>query len=348
MSGATILIDRQCTVKGRAMKSLHTRLLSALTLGAIAIAFNVLAFTPRTCLAATSDATEKSNTKAAKPKSFGTPELAVQAFAAAVKAGDVATLRAILGPRGEAILNSGDPVEDKATRERFTSAYEAFHRIDEQGANKAVIVVGKDEWPLPIPLLKYGSAWYFDARAGTEELLNRRIGRDELYTIQSVLAYVDAQQEYYSRNPEKDKLLHYAQKFVSSPNKRDGLYFPTKAGEQPSPLGPLFDAARAAGYAQDDGAKPGPYHGYYYRILKGQGPKAAGGAYDYVINGKMIGGFALVAYPASYGNSGIMTFMVNQDGVVYQKNLGPNTAAVVQKITRFNPDETWNRHEPAK
>jgi hypothetical protein len=300
-----------------------------------------------TSFAASPGAATKAATPADKTKSFATPELAMQALAAAVKSGDIPALRAILGTRAEAILESGDPVEDKASRDRFTAAYEQAHKIDEKGA-KAWIVVGKDEWPLPIPLLKYGSAWYFDARQGKEELLNRRIGRNELYTIQSVLAYVDAQQEYYQRNPQKDKLLQYAQKFISSSGKRDGLYFPTKAGEKPSPLGPLFDARRAAGYVDDAGGKPAPYHGYYYKILKGQGPKAAGGAYDYVVNGRMIGGFGVLAYPATYGNSGIMSFMVNQDGVVYQKNLGPNTAGLAQKINRFNPDETWTRQEAPK
>ena len=297
------------------MNAFHVRLLSAPAMVAILVACAPLALMSGPSFAAAST-TQKATAPGEKTRSFGTPELAMQNFAAAVKSGDMTTLKAILGTRGEAILESGDPVEDKATRDRFTAAYEAFHRIDEQGANKAVIVVGKDEWPLPIPLLKYGSAWHFDVRAGKEELLNRRIGRNELWTIQSVLAYVDAQQEYYSRNPDKDKMLQYAQKFVSSPKKRDGLYFPTKADEKPSPLGPLFDARRAAGYVEDGGGKPGPYHGYYYRILKGQGPKAAGGAYNYVVNGKMIGGFAVLAYPASYGNSGIMTFVVNQDGVV--------------------------------
>ena len=329
------------------MTSLDQRLISALAVIAIAIACAQLALNSRMSFAAADDGKQKASTQAAKSRSFATPELAMQALAAAVKAGDMKALRALLGTRAEAILDSGDPVEDKASRERFTAAYEAAHKIDEKGA-KAWIVVGKDEWPLPIPLLKYGSAWYFDARQGKEELLNRRIGRNELYTIQSVLAYVDAQQEYYQRNPQKDKLLQYAQKFISSPNKHDGLYFPTKAGEKPSPLGPLFDARRAAGYVDDAGGKPAPYHGYYYRVLKGQGPKAAGGAYDYVVNGKMIGGFGVVAYPATYGNSGVMTFMVNQDGVVYEKNLGPNTAALAQKINRFNPDETWTRHKPPK
>jgi hypothetical protein len=190
--------------------------------------------------------------------------------------------------------------------------------------------VGKDNWPLPIPIVKDGAGWRFDTLAAKAEILNRRIGRNELSAIQAVQAYVDAQREYYLRNPQNDKLLHYAQRIISTQGKRDGLYYPTKSGEPPSPLGALFAGGRT-------------YHGYRYRILKQQGPDAPGGAYDYVAQGKMIGGFALVAYPASYGSSGVMTFLINHDGVVYEKDLGPDTAQSVQEITRFNPDKSWKQ-----
>ncbi|MGZ9006347.1 MAG: DUF2950 domain-containing protein, partial [Burkholderiales bacterium] len=286
---------------------------------------------------------KQSTKQATKQRPFGSPEEAMEAFAASMKAGDVASLKAMLGPAGAAILESGDPVVDKETRARFAAAYAESHKVEERGLAKAWIVVGKDNWPLPIPVVKRGSAWYFDAQAGKEELLNRRIGRNELSVVQAMLAYVDAQQEYYARNPQKDKLLQYAQKFVSSKGKRDGLYFPAAAGEKPSPLGPLFDVGRAQGYTPDEGGTPSPYLGYYYKILKRQGLKAPGGAYDYVVNGKMIGGFALVAYPATYGNTGIMTFMVSHEGVVFEKNQGPNTAEIAQKMTLFNPDATWKR-----
>ena len=308
------------------------RLISALALLAMLFACGHFALFSQPAFAAS-----------AKQDPFATAEQAMEAFAAAVAAGDAKGLSRMLGPEGNAILNSGDPVVDREARERFSKAYAESHKLEAKGIAKATIVVGKDDWPFPIPLVKRGTAWYFDTKAGKEELLNRRIGRNELSTAKAVLAYVDAQQEYYLRNPQNDKLLHYAQKFVSSPGKRDGLYFPTKAGEKPSPLGPLFDARRAAGYVGDDGGKPGSYHGYHYRILTGQGAKAPGGAYDYVVNGRMIGGFALVAYPATYGNSGIMTFMVNHDGVVYEKDLGRNTAQTAQNMTRFNPDQTWKR-----
>jgi hypothetical protein len=324
------------------MKPLHKHRFAMLLL-TILIASSQLVLVPRASFAAADDAPKKPAAQAAKPRPFATADEAMQAFAAAVKADDVASLRAMFGKEGEAVLQSGDPLEDKAARQRFTAAYDEFHRIDEQSRSKARILVGKDEWPFPVPLRKAGSAWYFDMRAGKQELLNRRIGRNELSTIQAALAYVDAQQEYYQRNPQAEPLPQYAQQFVSSANKRDGLYFPTRAGEKPSPLGPLFDARRAAGYVEDTGGKPGAYHGYHYKILKGQGPKAPGGAYEYVVNGRMIGGFALAAYPASYGNSGVMTFMVNHDGVVYEKNLGPDTAAIARKINRFDPDNTWKR-----
>jgi hypothetical protein len=281
---------------------------------------------------------------AAEPqRSFASPEEATGALMAATRKGDLKAMQAILGPDSGPLVQSGDAVADRRGRERFLESYEAAHRVDVQGA-KAVLLVGKDEWPMPIPLVKGANGWRFDATRGKEEILNRRIGRNELSTIQAVLAYVDAQREYYLRNPQGGKLLHYAQKFGSSPGKRDGLYYPTKAGEPPSPLGPLYASAKAAGYAKQSAGMPAPYYGYRFRILTGQGPHAPGGAYSYLANGKMIGGFALVAWPAAYGNSGVMTFIVNHEGVVYEKDLGPDTAKAVGKITRFDPDGTWKRH----
>lgn len=280
----------------------------------------------------------------AKQKAFATPEEAARGLIAAAKTGDTKALLAILGADAKSIVSSGDAVADKAGRERFVQYYEEANKLEKAGDDKLILSIGKDNWPFPIPIVKDAAGWRFDTRAGKEEILNRRIGRNELSTIQTVLAYVDAQREYYLRDPQKSKLLSYAQKFVSSPGKRDGLYFQTKADEPPSPLGPLFEAAKAEGYAKGKDGKPIAYHGYHHRILKAQGPDAPGGAYDYVAQGKMIGGFGLIAWPATYGNSGVMTFIVNHDGVVYQKDLGPNTAATVQKITKFNPDKTWTKH----
>jgi hypothetical protein len=325
--------------------SRERRLLAPLALLAMVIACMHYTIFASDVLAASGESAPKSAKRVVKPQPFPSAEEGMSAFAAAASAHDLARLKTILGSDGAAILESGDPVEDKATRERFTKAYEESHRIEHRGVtgSKAWIIVGKDDWPLPIPLYKAGSVWYFDAKAGREEVINRRIGRNELSAAQAVLAYVDAQNDYYQMNPQKEPLHQYAQHFVSSEGKRDGLYFPAKAGEKPSPLGPLFDARRAKGYVPDEGGTPPPYHGYRYKILKSQGPQAAGGAYNYVVNGKMIGGFALVAYPAQYGSSGIMTFLVNHEGVIYQKNLGPRTGEIAPKITRFDPDSSWKR-----
>ena len=289
--------------------------------------------------------------KAQKPqaKTFASPEEAAKAVIAAAKAGDSKGLSVIFGPGSDKVLQSGDKVADKEARERFVKAAEEANALEKSGDAKAILTVGKDKWPFPVPIVKAESGWQFDVNAGKEEILNRRIGRNELFTVQSILAYVDAQRDYYVTNPENAKLLQYAQKMASSPGKRDGLYFPVKAGERDSPLGPLFVSAKAEGYAKGADGKPGAYHGYKYRILKGQGPDAKGGAYDYVAQGKMIGGFALVAWPATYGNSGVMTFIVNHDGVVYEKDLGTGTEAAAQKITKFNPDKSWKIvQEPGK
>jgi len=281
---------------------------------------------------------------AQKQQSFGSPAEAAKALIAAVKAHDEKAMVAVLGAGAKSVINSGDKVADRAGREKFAAAYDEANKLDMQGDAKAVLSVGKDAWPFPIPLVKADNAWRFDAKQGAEEILNRRIGRNELSTVQALGAYVDAQREYYLANPAKDKLLQYAQKVVSSKGKRDGLYYPTRTGEAQSPLGKLFASATAAGYKADAEGKPIPFHGYYFRILKAQGPDAKGGAYDYVARGKMIGGFAMVAYPATYGNSGIMTFIVNHDGTVFEKDLGPRTAEVAQKMAKFNPDGTWKKH----
>ena len=279
----------------------------------------------------------------AKQKTYATPEEAAKDLVAAIKAHDKKAGAAILGPGSSAVLNSGDAVADRQAGERFVKAYDEANKLDKTG-DKATLSVGKDAWPFPVPIVKAAAGWRFDMKQGKEEILNRRIGRNELAVIQVVQAYVDAQREYYLANPNKDALLHYADKFRSTQGKKDGLYFPVKAGEKPSPLGPLVAGARAEGYSAAKDGKPVAYHGYHYRILKSQGPDAAGGAYSYVAKGKLIGGHALVAWPATYGNSGVMTFIVNQDGVVYEKDLGSATAQAVQKITKFNPDKSWKKN----
>ena len=281
--------------------------------------------------------------KQIEQKTFPSPEEAVKSLMDAVKSNDTKELRAIFGPAGREIISSGDQVADKARRERFVKSYEETSKLEKESDNKVTLVVGKSEWPFPVPIVKKDEVWVFDTMAGKEELLDRRIGRNELNTIQTCLAYVDAQREYAMESWNSDDA--YAQKFMNTPGKKDGLYWKTKEGEEPSPLGDLFAKAVKAGYTPGKGAGPQPYWGYYYKILKAQGNNAPGGAYDYVIKGKMIGGFALVAYPAEYGASGIMTFIVNHDGVVYQKDLGKETGKIAGALTKYDPDETWKNVE---
>jgi Protein of unknown function (DUF2950) len=276
-------------------------------------------------------------------KTFASLDEAVNALVAALRAADRKALVEILGPQGNPLVWSGDDVADRAAFLRFTAEYDRAHRL-EGGGGKVVLYVGDDDFPFPIPLVPDGSQWLWDTDAGDDELLNRRIGENELSTIQVCLAYVDAQREYYSRGRG---LLEYAQRLDSTKGKHDGLYWETRPGEPESPLGPLVARARAAGYPLPPPRGPAPYHGYFYRILLAQGPDAPGGAYDFVVRGHMIGGFALVAYPASYGASGIMTFIVNQDGVVYQKDLGPKTAQAANAIKTYNPDKAWAKAEGA-
>jgi hypothetical protein len=272
---------------------------------------------------------------------FKSAEDAVDALVNAARAGDPSAILEVLGPDGRDIISSGDEVADRATREKFVAAFDTKHTLAPEGDAKAVLVLGDDDWPFPIPIIGKNGEWQFDTKSGLDEILRRRIGRNELAAMEVLLAYVQAQNEYASLDPAKLGPHSYAQRFVSSPGKKDGLYWPSGEGETPSPFGDLAAKASTEGYKV--GQTPIPYHGYFYRILKRQGASAPGGAYDYVVKGKMIGGFALVAYPAQYGNSGIMTFMVNHDGVVFQKDLGPDTAKIARKIDAFAPDQTWTK-----
>jgi hypothetical protein len=282
----------------------------------------------------------------ANQKSFKSPEEAVKALNEAVRGNDTKELLAIFGPSGKELISSGDKVADETGRERFIKAYEEMNKLVNENDTKVILHVGNGDWPFPIPIVKKGECWLFDTMAGREEILNRRIGRNELNAIQVCLAIVDAQREYVLKDRDGDKLLEYAQRFVSKKGEKDGLYWEAKEGEPQSPLGPLMAKAAQEGYTgKKSGEKRNPYHGYYYKILKAQGKNAPGGEYDYMVKGKMIGGFALVAYPAEYDNSGIMTFIVNHDGVVYQKDLGKDTEKMAAAMKKFDPDRTWKKAE---
>jgi hypothetical protein len=285
---------------------------------------------------------------ATKQKTFASPEEAVKTFDAAMKSNDNKELIAIFGPAAKEVIYSGDPVSDKERREKFIKAFDLKNSLDREG-DKMVLIVGEKDWPFPIPLVKKGDRWFFDTKAGMEEILNRRIGEDELNTIQTMLAIVDAEREYAMRSLKGGGVAEYAQKFRSDPGKKNGLYWQTGEGEEPSPLGKLVADARAEAYVAAAKAQttkgPMPYHGYYFKMLKKQGKHAPEGAFDYIVRGKQIGGFAVVAYPARYGNSGVMTFMVNHEGVVYQKDLGKNTANTAKAMKSFDPDKTWKKVE---
>lgn len=277
--------------------------------------------------------------------SFDSPDHAVHALIEAARADRPQQLLKILGRGGRKLVFSGDPVADKLGRAKFVAAYDTANRIEPQGDDRTVLIIGEKQWPFPIPMVRHGRAWRFDAHAGVEAIIDRRIGRNELDAIEVCRAYVDAQRDYAALVRRSDGQVEYAQHFMSSPGKRDGLYWPIAAGEPESPMGPLIASARAAGYPAGKEAQqhPAPYHGYFYRILKRQGEYAADGPRDYRVDGRMTGGFALVAFPARHGDSGVMTFIVNQDGIVYQKNLGRRTEIIARQMSEFDPDPSWSK-----
>lgn len=276
-------------------------------------------------------------------KSFGTPEEAVAALRAATFTLDTNAIRVIFGPAVEDLQNA-DRVQATNDLNKFSAALIATNHLVHVSDTNVVLEVGDDLWPFPIPLIKQDGQWHFDTDAGREEIINRRIGRNELDVLSVMRAYVDAQREYASKDRDGDEVLEYSQRISSSPGKMDGLYWPTELNDEMSPLGPMVAQAQSEGYFPKEGsseAAPEPFHGYYFKILTRQGKNAPGGKYDYVINGNMIGGFAMVAWPADYGDSGVMTFIVNQQGRVYQKDLGDATLEIVAKMNTYDPDSTW-------
>jgi hypothetical protein len=298
---------------------------------------------------ASAQAPAKPATAAAKPASsksraFASAEEAAKALAEAVRAGDAKAVAGIMGPGAEGWLSTGDEVSDRADWKKFLAAYDTKNKLAKEGDARAVLNVGGDDWPFPAPIVKKGNEWMFDAAAGKEEVTNRRVGRNELDTIQTLLAVVDAQREYALQDLDGNKVNDYARRFISTAGKKDGLYWEAKAGDKASPLGPLVGQASAQGYGKTATDKTqSPYHGYHYRMLTEQGKDAPGGAYSYLVKDKLIGGFAIVAYPAKYGVSGVMSFVVNHDGVVYEKDLGAATTSAAAAIKAFNPDKTWKK-----
>ncbi|MFZ2197751.1 MAG: DUF2950 domain-containing protein [Thermodesulfovibrionales bacterium] len=276
----------------------------------------------------------------APQKSFSSPQDAINSLVAAIRAEDMKELGTILGPGSKELIFSGDDAADRVGREKFLKAYDQKNSLEQVSAGKSVLHIGNDDWPMPVPIVKRSAKWVFDARAGKQEILNRRIGRNELHIMDFLQVYVDAQHEYATKDCKGDGKVEFAQKFISTEGKRDGLYWETKAGEELSPLGPLVAQATKEGYANKDLQ---PFHGYYFKILKSQGKHAKGGAYNYVVKDRMLLGFALVAYPAQHGNSGVMTFMVSQEGTIYEKNLGKNTQRLAEKLKIFDPDKTWKK-----
>lgn len=276
-------------------------------------------------------------------KTFASPGDAVLAFYNAAKAGDTQAMNAIFGSNAQKILNTGDAVADKNAISNFIRRYDQMHRVVQEPDGTVTLYVGAENWPAPIPIVRNSSGqWYFDTEAGMKEILYRRVGTNENDAIDTLHTLVEAQGEYASQMHDDSKTKQYALKFLSTAGKQDGLYWKTDDSQPPSPIGPLVADASSEGYTAQQGT-PTPFHGYYFRILTKQGAAAKGGARDYEVNGALTKGFAFVAYPAQYRNSGVMTFIVSQDGVVYEKDLGADTEKLGSSMTDYNPDSTWNR-----
>jgi hypothetical protein len=280
-------------------------------------------------------------------QTFATPQAGAAALAAAARTNNEQEMLAILGPSAQDLISSGDPVADKRNHELFASRYSELHQFASDSEGRVFLYIGAATWPTPIPLEKRGDRWYFDTAYGKKEVLYRRIGFNELYAIKVCRAIVNAQREYYA-GLHGDSVHQYAQRFRSNLGTQDGLYWTVKQGEPQSPLGPLVARASRQGYQHQAGGQPHPFHGYIYGLLKSQGANAPGGAKSYIVDGKMTGGFALIAYPASYGDSGVMTFLVNQDGQIYQKDLGPQTEQIASTMTDYDPDDSWSRVEASR
>jgi len=298
------------------------------------------------CAPASADTPKSTTTAGAKATPqrvyFATPQEGFDALIAALRKPDFKAVDRLLGPGHQRITDSGDSAADREAAQHFVAEYDLEHRIEVQGDAKAILSTGKSDWPMPIPLTRHAAGWAFDADAGEEELIARRIGRNELDAMQVCLAIIDMQQEYAAVDRNGNGMLEYARRLVSSPHKHDGLYWPTAAGEAPSPAGPRLAAANVQPQGGAKGARK-PFHGYYFRLLTAQGEHAQGGRRDYIVDGRLIGGVAVLAWPASYLSSGVKSFMCNLDGTIYERDFGPDTATLVRKINAFDPAPGWSR-----
>jgi hypothetical protein len=274
--------------------------------------------------------------------SFDTPEAAVAALAAGLEAGDVPALRTLLGPGSEDLLSSGDQVADRADRDWFISAFRAGHSLEQTGENTRTLLVGEDKWPLPVPVVQRDGRWYLDGAGGADEIIFRRVGQNELGAIAVARGFVQAQFEYAAQAHDGNPAGVFATKLMSDPGRRNGLYWPAEEGEEPSPAGPFVASAGAEGYRAGAKGQRVPYHGYYFRPLFGQSASASGGEMEFFVDGLLVNGFGLIAWPADYGASGVKTFIVNHDGVVFERDLGPDTAIVVETLQNFDPGEGWS------
>jgi hypothetical protein len=277
------------------------------------------------------------------PRAFASPEEGFAAFVAAMRSGEMRRLERVIGSANMPLVRDIDPGVARLARERFLAAQAEKSEILRPAPDRAMLQVGTDGWPLPLPLVRRGNSWRFDSAAARQEILDRRIGRNELDTIETLRALADAQDEYARTAGRQGAFSAYARRFFSTPGQRDGLYWDAPPGEPGSPLGPMLAAASAGGYGRTRGDTPQPFHGYLFRILERQGAAAPGGAADYVVNGRMIGGWAAIATPYRYGSTGIMTFMVSHGGDIWQANLGPETARIAAGITSFDPGEGWEK-----
>ncbi len=318
-----------------------------------AATLTVLAFSSGLAAAQTSTQGTASSAPASMKRKFDPPQAgqetfpsaaeATQALIAALKGADQASLLKVLGSNAMSIVSSGDDAEDKSNRDQFVQKYLQMHRLVMEPDGSTTLYIGAENWPTPIPLVRQGDSWYFDTAAGKQEILYRRIGKNELATIQVCSALVDAEKEYYGQPHDGDSNPQYAQKFLSDPGKHNGLYWETSAGEAASPIGPLLASAAIDDHRDAADQKPQPFQGYYFRILKAEGTRAHGSERSFIVDGKMTRGFAFLAYPAEYRSSGVMTFIVDQDGIVYEKDLGPKTAQIAKTLTRYDRDGSWRK-----